>query len=103
MSRMSEGKRAGEGAGAAGAAQNLKDSAAQVTENLRDMGGQVKDAAKEQYERLRDQANEYYEHGREQAREWQQNLETYVQEQPVKSLLIAAGVGVLLGMLWRRH
>jgi ElaB/YqjD/DUF883 family membrane-anchored ribosome-binding protein len=101
MSRMSEGKRAGEGAHAA--AQNLKDSAAQVGENLRDMGGQVKDAAKEQYERLRDQASEYYEHGREQAREWQHNLESYVQEKPVKSLLIAAGVGVLLGMLWRRH
>jgi ElaB/YqjD/DUF883 family membrane-anchored ribosome-binding protein len=67
------------------------------------MGGQVKDAAKEQYERLRDQASEYYEHGRQQAREWQHNLENYVQEQPVKSLLIAAGVGVLLGMLWRRH
>ena len=36
------------------------------------------------------------------AMEWEQNLESYVQDQPIKSLLIAAGVGALLGFLWRR-
>ena len=29
-------------------------------------------------------------------------LEEYVREQPIKSLLMAAGVGVLLGILWKR-
>ena len=29
--------------------------------------------------------------------EWEQGLEDYVREQPIKSLLIAAGVGMLMG------
>ena len=51
---------------------------------------------------LRDQASEYYEQGRQRAQEWEQGLEQYVQEKPVQSLLIAAGVGMLLGLLWKR-
>jgi ElaB/YqjD/DUF883 family membrane-anchored ribosome-binding protein len=29
-------------------------------------------------------------------------LEDYVREKPLRSLLIAAGVGMLLGILWKR-
>jgi ElaB/YqjD/DUF883 family membrane-anchored ribosome-binding protein len=80
----------------------LRDKAAEVGQNLRDMGGQVRDAASEKYNQLRDQANQYYTQGREQAQEWEQNLENYVQEQPLKAVLMAAGVGLLLGLLWKR-
>jgi ElaB/YqjD/DUF883 family membrane-anchored ribosome-binding protein len=34
--------------------------------------------------------------------EYQENLESYVREQPVKAVLIAAGIGLLVGFLWRR-
>ncbi|MDP9173876.1 MAG: hypothetical protein M3O30_08425 [Planctomycetota bacterium] len=80
----------------------LKDKATQVGQNIRDMGGQLRDAATEQYGQLRDQAGEYYEQGRRQAREWEDSIEHYVHEKPVQSLLIAAGVGLILGMIWRR-
>ena len=33
---------------------------------------------------------------------WQQQLETQVREKPLQSLLMAAGVGLLLGLLRRR-
>ena len=98
MSRMNEG---GSNAGQ-GAAGQLREGAAEVTQNLRDMGGQVRDAATEKYEQLRDQASEYYEQGRQRAQEWEQGLEQYVQEKPIQSLLIAAGVGMMLGLLWKR-
>ncbi len=84
------------------AAGNLKDTAHQVQENLRDIGGQVRDAATEKYSDLKDQAADYYQQGRERAQEWEAGLEQYVQEKPIQSLLIAAGVGVLVGLLWRR-
>jgi ElaB/YqjD/DUF883 family membrane-anchored ribosome-binding protein len=58
---------------------------------------------REQYGHLRDQASEYYERGRDMAQQWEQNLEGYIQEQPIKSILIAAGVGLLLGVLLKRH
>ena len=83
--------------------QQLRGQAAEAAQNLREMGGQVKQAAQEQMENLRQQASEYYEQGRVKAQEWQQDLESYVQDQPVKSLLIAAGVGFLLGVIWKRR
>lgn len=82
---------------------DLRETAAEVKENLRDIGTQVRDQATEQYEKMRDQAGEYYEEGRRKAMEMEQTLEEYVREKPVQSLLIAAGVGMLLGMIWRRR
>jgi len=104
MSRMNES-----GMGSTGGAgdttstgQSIKDSAGQVTQSLRDMGSQVRDQASEKYNQLRDQAADYYQQGRQRAEEWEQGLEQYVQEKPIQSLLIAAGVGMLLGILWKR-
>jgi len=84
------------------ATEQLRDAATQVQQNIRDTAGQVRDAAQEKFDDLKQQASEYYDQGRERAMEWEQNLEQYVQEQPIKSLLIAAGVGMLVGFLWRR-
>jgi ElaB/YqjD/DUF883 family membrane-anchored ribosome-binding protein len=93
----------GQQSGGSSTTDQLKEKAAAVGENLRDVGGQIRDAAKEQYQNLRDQAGDYYEQGRRQAREWEESIETYVHDKPVQSLLIAAGVGMLLGLMWRRH
>ena len=51
---------------------------------------------------MRDSATEYYEQGRQRAMEMEQSLEAYVQEKPIQALLMAAGAGLLLGMLWKR-
>jgi ElaB/YqjD/DUF883 family membrane-anchored ribosome-binding protein len=80
----------------------MAQTAQQVGQNIRDMGNQVRDVATERYNQLRDQAQNYYQQGRDRATEWEQGLETYVQEKPIQAVLIAAGVGVLLGLLWKR-
>ena len=100
MSRISDANQGG--AGSTGGQGDLKEAAAQVGQNLRDLGSQVRDTATQQYEQLREQATDYYQQGRERAMEMEQSLEQYVQEKPIQSLLIAAGVGMLLGMLWKR-
>ena len=106
MSRANQGNqgemskdKGGEGEGAT---SQLKDQASQMAQSLRDMGGTVTQAAREQYDNLRESATEYYDYGRERAQEWQQQAEEYIREQPLKSVLIAAGVGIVLGVLWRR-
>jgi ElaB/YqjD/DUF883 family membrane-anchored ribosome-binding protein len=86
----------------ASAADQLKESAQQVTENLRTIGATARGAANEKISDLKQQATDYYEQGRQSAQEWEQGLEQYVQEKPIQSLLIAAGVGLVLGMLWKR-
>ncbi len=78
--------------------QHAKDAVRNVGNNLRD----VSDQAREKLDHLRESAGEYYETGRDKAREWEGELEEYVRDQPLKSLLIAAGVGMLLGVVWRR-
>jgi ElaB/YqjD/DUF883 family membrane-anchored ribosome-binding protein len=98
MSRSDAGNAPNQGGGAS----QLKETAGQVASNLRDVGSQVREAAAQQYQQVRDSAQEYYEQGREKAMEWQHQVEDYVREQPIKSILIAAGVGALLGILWKR-
>ena len=85
-----------------GVTDQLKDKATEMASSLRDMGSTVRDAASQQYQTAMDSAQEYYDQGRERAMEWQGQLEEYVREQPVKALAIAAGVGVVLGILWKR-
>ena len=103
MSRMSDTNQGGGSqGGTSGGASDIREAASQVGQNLRDLGGQVRDTATQQYEQLRQQAGDYYEQGRQRAMEMEQSLEQYVQDKPIQSLLIAAGVGMLLGVLWKR-
>jgi len=89
-------------AGGGEQAQGLADKATQVGQNLRELGSQARDMAGQKYDQLRDSATDYYQQGKERAMEWEHSLEQYVHEKPLQAVLIAAGVGVLLGLLWKR-
>jgi len=65
-------------------------------------GKEMQDQAQELIAQGQEVAAEYYEEGRNQALAWQQQLETQVREKPLQSLLVAAGVGLLLGLFRRR-
>lgn len=93
--------------------EQLKQSTSELGGHLREIGThakgaagealhQAKDVASEKYGKVRDAAGEYYEQGREKVGEYQGQLETYVREQPIKALLIAAGAGLVLGAIWKR-
>jgi ElaB/YqjD/DUF883 family membrane-anchored ribosome-binding protein len=62
----------------------------------------AKEAARQAYDQAKEQAAGYYSKGREKAKELQENSEHYIQEHPLKSVLIAAGAGLVLGMMLRR-
>ena len=107
MSRMEGASDATNQGGSGGTGQgqgsaDVSQTAQQVGQNLRELGGQVRDVAQQRYEQLRHQATDYYDQGKERAQEWEQSLESYVHEKPIQAVLIAAGVGVLLGLLWKR-
>ncbi|HWB53571.1 MAG TPA: hypothetical protein VG722_05240 [Tepidisphaeraceae bacterium] len=95
MSRMNDEK-------GQSATRELRDSASEVGRQVREMGGQAKDAAREQYNNLRDKASEYYGQGKEALDQYTDSVGQYIQEKPIKAILIAAGIGALLGMLWKR-
>jgi ElaB/YqjD/DUF883 family membrane-anchored ribosome-binding protein len=90
--------------------EDLKSKVAGVSDSVREVGGHLRDAAVEQYENVRDRAAGYVEAGRAKieagrakAREMEEGVESYVQENPIQAVLIAAGVGMLIGLLWRRR
>jgi ElaB/YqjD/DUF883 family membrane-anchored ribosome-binding protein len=85
------------------ATEELKEKAVQVGKDVLEMGGAVRDVAQEQFDHMRDRASGYVKQGREKVGEWEDVLESYIQEKPLRSLLLAAGAGLLLGLLWRRR
>ena len=104
MSRMGDTANAGnvgeqnQGQGGEG----IMGQVQQMGDTIRDKGQQAREAATQSYQQLRDQAQDYYQQGRDKAQEWEQSLEQYVHEKPLQAVLIAAGVGVMLGLLWKR-
>ena len=62
----------------------------QIKETMQDIGTQVKETM-----------TEYYEQGRERLQDLNQTLEARIRQQPIQALLVAGGIGLLLGLLWR--
>jgi len=94
--------RADAGSTPEGITSQIKDKANEVANNVRDTASQLRDSATEQYQNAKDAATDYYQAGREKAAQWEEQLESYVREQPVKALLIAAGMGAIIGAIWKR-
>jgi ElaB/YqjD/DUF883 family membrane-anchored ribosome-binding protein len=70
---------------------DMNERSANMTDKVRRAGGEI-------YDEVRDS----FEHGRETMRHWEEGLEHFIQEKPLRSILIAAGVGWLIGAIWRR-
>lgn len=75
---------------------------AERLDRMQETGKELLDKAQELTVQGKDVAVEYYEEGREQVLAWQQQLENQVREKPLQSLLMAAGIGLLFGLLRRR-
>ena len=86
---------------------NREDAAEQVSgvvvRDLQEVGEATKRMATDSVDVLRDAANQYLDEGRAKVRELGDSIHSKVQHQPMKSLLIATGIGFLLGVLWRRR
>jgi ElaB/YqjD/DUF883 family membrane-anchored ribosome-binding protein len=52
---------------------------------------------------IKENAGEYYHEGLERAKNLEKTVETRIKQHPLQSLLIAIGLGFLVGMLLRRH
>ena len=93
---------------------------AQIRDKAEEMGTQIRDTAEEIGSQIRNKArdmstqaqelgaqatetvSEYYEQGRETLRTLPQTMEAQIRARPLEAVLIAGGIGLLLGLLWRR-
>jgi ElaB/YqjD/DUF883 family membrane-anchored ribosome-binding protein len=89
-----------------GVGTQILDKAQEVGTQIRDtaqeVGTQIRDKAQEMGAQAQQAVGEYYEQGRESLREMNKSMEEKIREKPLQSLLVAGGVGLLLGLLWRR-
>jgi ElaB/YqjD/DUF883 family membrane-anchored ribosome-binding protein len=94
-------------------AEQLRHKASDLKEDIVDMAKLSKEYATEKLRGLREGAVEKahglregasrtWTRGRAKADDVQKSIEDFVVDQPLKSLLIAVGAGLLLGFFWRR-
>jgi ElaB/YqjD/DUF883 family membrane-anchored ribosome-binding protein len=67
----------------------------QVQETVQEMGTQAK-------ETMQAAGTQVYEQGRESLQDLSRTIEGQIHQRPLQALLVAGGIGVLLGLLWRR-
>ena len=84
-------------------AEELRKKTADMKQNVADLTATAKQAAGERLGELRDTANQYYEMGRTRVYDAEHTVEDYIRQQPLKSVLIAAGVGFLFGACYIRR
>lgn len=73
-----------------------------VTKGLKDLGNVATDATEEAIGQLRETASACCERGRDEVRQVESIFARFFREQPVTSVLVAAGVGLLFGRIWKR-
>ena len=81
----------------------LGKQAKTVNQDIQKLGGTVRDAAQEKIEQVGEKAAEYYEQGQDKVRGAACACEQLLRERPLMSVLIAVGVGWLLGRFWKRR
>lgn len=73
-----------------------------VAQKAEQLGDEIVEKAQQLGEQGREAASAYFEQGRQQAEAWEQELERQIREKPLQSIIIAGGIGLLLGVLLRR-
>ncbi len=81
--------------------EQFRDKANDLGDNVRELGKITREIAGDTMDRIGENATGYYKKGRVRAQKLEKTLESKIQENPVRSVLIAAGLGVVLGALWK--
>lgn len=82
---------------------DLRQTASDVRRDVQEIGSKARQVAEDQFENLREVAADYIEQGRSKALEFEGDLESKIRDEPMKSLLIAAGIGFVAGLLLFRR
>lgn len=81
----------------------FKKKASDLGHDVKDLGGIGGKIASDTAHMAGERLSEYYKEGVKKAKGLEDDLETEIKKNPIRSIMIAAGVGLLLGALWRRR
>jgi ElaB/YqjD/DUF883 family membrane-anchored ribosome-binding protein len=74
----------------------------QVRDWAQEKGSQIKEGAQEAMQQVGQSASQLADRGRTTMNQLEEGLEDKIRSKPLQSVLIAAGAGLLLGLLWKR-
>jgi ElaB/YqjD/DUF883 family membrane-anchored ribosome-binding protein len=89
------------GKGAGTASSKVKERAGEASAKVKEKAGQVSTAAREGYGVAAERAKQGYDKARKDLDHLTQDVNEYVRDNPGKAVLIAAGVGFLIGLIFR--
>jgi len=73
-----------------------------LKKDVEQLGKDVKSAADESMNYVKENFSNYYEKGQEMVQQAEQSLEGHIRKHPLRSLLIAAGVGLVVGLIQKK-
>ncbi|HSX78895.1 MAG TPA: hypothetical protein VLQ80_10035 [Candidatus Saccharimonadia bacterium] len=79
-----------------------QESGAQGRDRAQEAGAQVRDKTQEIVRQGAETASDYYQQGRQQMEAVENTLEDGIRAKPLQSVLIAAGIGMLLGLVLKK-
>jgi ElaB/YqjD/DUF883 family membrane-anchored ribosome-binding protein len=82
--------------------ERAQEVGAQVRDWAQEKGSQIKEGAQEAMQQVGQSASQLADMGRTTMNQLEEGLEDRIRSKPLQSVLIAAGVGMLLGLLWRK-
>ena len=82
--------------------EQLQQKLNELKQDLQQVGQLLKSAAQEKLEGLRNAATQRVRQGRAKTEQAGGSVEEYIRAKPVRSVLLAAGVGAVLGAILRR-
>jgi ElaB/YqjD/DUF883 family membrane-anchored ribosome-binding protein len=82
--------------------ERAQEMGTQVRDWAQEKGSQIKEGAQEVMQQAGESASQLAHKGRETMEQFGEGLEDRIRSKPLQSVLIAAGVGMLLGLIWKR-
>lgn len=82
---------------------DFQKKASELGHGVMDLGSISGELAADTAHMAEERISEYYKAGVKKAKVLEETVEIEIRKNPVRSLLIAAGVGLLLGAVWRRR
>lgn len=80
----------------------IREKASELGQGLREFGHEATDMAREKLHQIKDSASHYYDESKRKVGEVKESVEHFIQERPIRAVLIACGVGLLMGILVKR-
>ncbi len=87
----------------ADAGEDLKDKASRLKDHVGQTATLAKDVACEGIKTAKETASAMYQATVDQAARMKDSTEGYVRDNPIKTVLLAAGVGAIVGLLFARR